>query len=283
MCSGRGAITGGGVASSSSSSSSETGGTAGVSDTVFTFCTVKKSQIHQVRPTWNLSYQDHPSSKRNITPLPFWNPHQPPSSTFVSLVLGTQPLPASSFSSHSPLRPWRLPSPTQRLSVDEDTTFQLLYLPALIQTLKTSSEFLLFYDFYSLCWPGHKVQNAGKGSKLQPYKVYQYHSLVLSNMVNGIQTGFCLSFPFFFKWPHPQSTQNILGQGLNPRPSCDNTISLTHRAIAQAPAVYILKLDILVSQKPQSQIVPTLPLLPKLFYYFYNLNMFHLFNGRLKR
>lgn len=42
MCSGRGAITGGGVASSSSSSSSETGGTAGVSDTVFTFCTAEK-------------------------------------------------------------------------------------------------------------------------------------------------------------------------------------------------------------------------------------------------
>lgn len=37
VCSGRGAITGGGVASSSSSSSSDTGGTAGVSDTVFTF------------------------------------------------------------------------------------------------------------------------------------------------------------------------------------------------------------------------------------------------------
>lgn len=42
VCSGRGAITGGGVASSSSSSSSETGGTAGVSDTVFTFYTQRR-------------------------------------------------------------------------------------------------------------------------------------------------------------------------------------------------------------------------------------------------
>jgi len=38
VCSGRGAITGGGAASSSSSSSSDTEGTAGVSDTAFTFC-----------------------------------------------------------------------------------------------------------------------------------------------------------------------------------------------------------------------------------------------------
>lgn len=38
VCSGRGAITGGGAASSSSSSSSDTVGTAGVSETAFTFC-----------------------------------------------------------------------------------------------------------------------------------------------------------------------------------------------------------------------------------------------------
>lgn len=38
VCSGRGAITGGGAASSSSSSSSDTEGTAGVSETAFTFC-----------------------------------------------------------------------------------------------------------------------------------------------------------------------------------------------------------------------------------------------------
>lgn len=47
VCSGRGAITGGGVASSSSSSSSDTGGTAGVSDTVFTFYAEKTIYLVQ--------------------------------------------------------------------------------------------------------------------------------------------------------------------------------------------------------------------------------------------
>ena len=45
--------------------------------------------------------------------------------------------------------------------------------------------------------------------------------------------------------------------------------------------IYILKLYILVSQKPQ--IVLILPLLPELFYYFFSLNMSHLSSGNISR
>ena len=45
--------------------------------------------------------------------------------------------------------------------------------------------------------------------------------------------------------------------------------------------ICILKLHILVSQKPQ--IIPILPLVPELFYYFCSLNMSHLFSGNISR
>lgn len=57
VCSGRGAITGGGAASSSSSSSSDTEGTAGVSDTAFTFCMEK--QIAKIKTQSHVTNKNH--------------------------------------------------------------------------------------------------------------------------------------------------------------------------------------------------------------------------------